>query len=75
MTGYEKSLVQINAEAIRILCREIGIVNTLRFLNQYSTGLGNYVEERKKLFGNMAVKEIVAEIKQMKKEPEGSQLP
>ncbi len=69
MMGYEKSLVEINEEAIRILCREIGLVNTLRFLNQYSPGLGNYTEDREKLFGGMTLKSIVSEIKQ-KREPE-----
>jgi hypothetical protein len=41
----------------------MGIVNTARFLNQFTTGYGNYTEERDQLFGQMTVDEIVAEIK------------
>lgn len=68
MTGYDKSLVEINEEAIRILCREIGLVNTIRFLNQHTTGLGDYTEERKKLFGGMPLDQIISEIKQARQE-------
>ena len=44
MIAREKTLAEINAEAIRVLCREIGLVNTLKFINQYTTGFGNYTE-------------------------------
>jgi hypothetical protein len=37
-------------------------------LNQFTTGFGNYTKEREKLFEKMSLKDIVAEIKQMRKE-------
>jgi hypothetical protein len=46
-----------------VLCREIGVVNTARFLNQYSLGQGDYTREREQLFGQVTVDEVVAEVK------------
>jgi hypothetical protein len=63
-----KPLNAITQDAIKILCREIGVVNTLRFINQFTTGQGNYTEEREQLFGNLSLNEIVSEIKQTRKQ-------
>lgn len=63
MTIKAKPLAEITQEAIGVLCREIGIVNTLRFVNQFTTGYGNYTEEREALFGEMSMDEIIVEIK------------
>ena len=46
MTIPAKSLTDITNQAIHVLAREIGTVNTMRFLGQFSTGTGNYTEER-----------------------------
>jgi hypothetical protein len=59
---------EISATAIRVLCREIGPVNTARFLNQFTPGFGNYTEERDQLVGNPTVDELVAEIKRARKQ-------
>ncbi len=64
MTTPAMPLAELTVTAIRLLCQEIGIVNTARFLNQFTTGYGNYTEERDQLFGQMTVDEIVAAIKQ-----------
>ena len=56
-------LAEITQTAIRLLCQEIGVVNTIRFLNQFTTGYGNYTEERDTLFGAMTVADITAAIK------------
>ncbi len=63
MTVMTKPLAEITQEAIGILCREMGIVNTLRFVNQFIAGYGNYTEERDTLFGEMSLDDITAEIK------------
>jgi hypothetical protein len=62
MTTETSPLAEVTQVAIRVLLREIGVVNTLRFLNQYTAGYGNYTEERGQLFGQMTVQAIVAEI-------------
>jgi len=66
MSVYIKPLTKINHQAIRILYKEIGIVNTIQFINQFTTGYGNYTEEREQMFGEVTLKDIVADIKQMR---------
>lgn len=63
MTVASKPLAEITAQAIRVLCREIGAVNTARFLNQFSTRTGNYTEERDALLGEPTVDELIAELR------------
>lgn len=60
------SLAEITATAIRVLCREIGVVNTARFLNQFTTGLGDYTKERDEILGNPTVEELVTEIERLR---------
>lgn len=62
-----RPLNEITTAAIHILCKEIGLVNTLRFINQFTTGYGNYAEERVALFGNMALSEVITRIKEKKR--------
>ena len=65
MTGT-KPLAEITQSAIHLLCRELGVVSTARFLNQFSVGYGNYSEERDQLFGHLTVEEIAGEIKRQR---------
>jgi hypothetical protein len=44
------------------LCKHLGVANTMRFVNQFTTGYGNYTEERKELYADMSVDAIVAEM-------------
>jgi hypothetical protein len=44
-------------------------VNTIRFLNQYTSGFGNYTQERDALFEGMSLDDILAEIKKSRKQP------
>jgi len=66
MRVQTKPLNDINKEAIDVLCQQIGLVNTVRFVNQFSTGYGNYTEEREQLFANMTVDDVVSEIEEMR---------
>ena len=65
-----KPLVEINREAIRILSREIGIVDTVRFVNQFTTGYGNYTQEREELFADLTLDDILTAIKQGRSRPQ-----
>lgn len=62
------SLYEINHRAITVLCRELGIANTLRFIRQFSTWHGDYSQEREALHEGKTIDSIMAEIKQMRKE-------
>ena len=63
MTAKTMPLADVTHDAIRILCKEIGIVNTMRFVGQFTTGYGNYTEEREQLFAGMTLDDIVSQIK------------
>ena len=67
MIREARPLAQITAEAIKILYREIGIVDTLRFVNQYTTGYGDYTAQREELFAGMTLGSILSEIKESRK--------
>lgn len=57
-------LAEITKEALRVLYREIGIVNTIRFVNQFTIGYGDYTQERKLLFKDLTLNDLLVEIKQ-----------
>ena len=62
-----KPLVEINQQAIHLLYQELGVVNTVRFLKQFTTGFGDYTQEREVLFGKKSLDEIVSEIEKLRK--------
>jgi hypothetical protein len=64
MIREAKPLAQITQDALRVLCREIGVVNTVRFVGQFTTGYGNYTEEREQLFADMTLDDNVSRMKQ-----------
>lgn len=58
-----KPLIEITKQAIELLSKEIGIVDTVRFLNQFTTGYGDYTDEREALFKDLTLDEILSAIK------------
>lgn len=66
MSVVTKSLMEINAEAIHILNREMGVADTLRFISQFTVGEGNYTEERRELLKDVTLEEIVQGIQELK---------
>ncbi len=68
MIREPKPLTQITQEAIQVLYQEIGVVDTVRFLNQFTTGYGDYTTERDALFANMTLDDILADIKAGRKQ-------
>jgi hypothetical protein len=67
MSVEPRSLAELTQEAIRVLYRELGVVNTVRVLRQFTTGYGNYTEERDALFADKSLDDIVNEIKRRRK--------
>lgn len=65
MNVQAKPLTEITRNAIDLLSKEMGIVDTVRFLNQFTTGYGNYTEERDALFKDMTLDEILVAIKKV----------
>ncbi len=66
MIVYTKPLAEITQGAPQVLHREIGLVNTVRFLSQFTFGFGDHTEERGQLFQSMAPDDIVTGIKNRK---------
>lgn len=62
MNVETKPLAEITQEALALLCKNIGIANTIRFVNQFTKGYGDYTKERRELFADMSLEEIVNEI-------------
>ena len=71
MTTDLKPMSEVNHEAIRLLSEQIGVVDTFRFVNQFTTGHGNYTEERGALLGHLTLEEIVAAIEKKRTSQEG----
>jgi len=63
MTAETRPLAEITQEALRLLYRELGIVNTVRFLNQFTTGYRDYTEERRALIENQTLDEVLADVR------------
>lgn len=63
MNVQAKTLSEITRHAIDLLSKEMGIVDTVRFLNQFTTGYGDYTEEREHLFKDLTLDEILATMK------------
>lgn len=61
MSTTMKSLADITQEALALLRRELGVIDTLRFLRQFRAGAGNYTEERDIRERDLTIEEIFAE--------------
>jgi hypothetical protein len=64
---------ELTREAIRVLCRELGVANAYRFVAEMSPGSGNYTAEREALFAGKTVDDIAREIEAWKREQSPSQ--
>ncbi len=71
MVVQTKPLAEVTQTAIRVLCKEIGLVNTMRFIGQFTVGYGDYTEEREQLFADMTVEDIIAAIKRKRSQSSG----
>ena len=63
MSAQIQPISELTHRATNTLIKEFGVVDTIRFLNQFRAGSGNYTMEREQLFQGMSVKDIVKEIK------------
>lgn len=63
MTAQVQTISVVNQRATETLIRELGIVDTIRFLNQFRVGSGNYTAEREQLYRGVSVKDIIDDIK------------
>lgn len=67
MNAAIRPLAEVSQQAREILIRELGVVDTLRFLSQFRTGGGDYTKERGQWLDDLSLDEIVSEIKTKKR--------
>ena len=63
MSVAARPLAETTHKAIAVLSKELGIVETVRFLTQFGTGFGDYTRERDTIFRGLTMDEIVFEIR------------
>jgi hypothetical protein len=63
MTSKIRPLIEINQQATSILIREMGVVDTIRFLGQFQTGAGDYTKDHDQWLDELSLDEITEEIK------------
>jgi len=67
VTTHVQPISEVTQRGARALIKEIGVVDTIRFLNQFRAGSGDYTTDRDKLFERLSVEDIVNEIKAQRK--------
>ncbi|NEX18446.1 MAG: hypothetical protein C1943_18045 [Halochromatium sp.] len=67
MTKQVQPIAEVKYRGTHALIKEIGVVDAIRFLNQFRAGSGNYTIDRDLLLEGLSVKDIVSEIKAKRK--------
>jgi hypothetical protein len=67
VTTHVQPISEVTQRGTRALIKKIGVVDTIRFLNQFRAGSGDYTTDRDKLFESLSVEDIVNEIKAQRK--------
>lgn len=62
MTTQMRPLHEINRDGHAALVRELGVVGTLRFLSQFTTGRGDYTAEREAFLGEETLDELFEQV-------------
>jgi len=58
---------EVNQKATHLLFKQMGVVDTFKFLNQFTLGHGDYTKERAELLGDLTLNQIVKDIKANRK--------
>ncbi len=63
MKTLEKPLSEVTYDALNVLVNKIGAIDTLRFIEQFYLGWGNYTEERQELLKDISFDELIDNLK------------
>ena len=63
MTAHLEPIARVTQRATDALVKELGVVDTIRFLGQFRAGSGDYTAQRDKLFQGLSVADIANEIR------------
>ena len=61
-----KPLTDITHAAVHLLMERIGAADTVRFLGQFTTGSGNYTEERRTMVEETTLDDILHAVEQQR---------
>jgi len=67
MNAEIEPLDELNDEALQLLMNELGAAKTARFLQQFTTGSGNYTEDRKELLKDWTLDDVLEETRRRRK--------
>lgn len=67
------TLEQIRAAGLSALQRELGVVGMVRFLQQFESGSGDYVEDRQAFVGKLGVRQLGRQIQEAQRSRRSSQ--
>ncbi len=63
MNTQTRPVSEINRQAAHILFNEMGVVDTIRFLNQFSLGQGDYTKDRNSWLKDISMNDVITQIK------------
>ena len=67
MNAEIEPLDELNDEALQLLMKELGVAKTTRFLQQFTTGSGNYTEDRKELLKDWTLDDVLEETRRRRR--------
>ncbi len=62
-----RPISEISHRATRILFEKMGVVDTIRFLNQFSIGQGDYTKDREAWLDDITLDDAISQIKAERK--------
>jgi hypothetical protein len=68
MSVHIQPIGELTNRATNALIQELGVIDAMRFLNQFRVGSSDYTTERESLFKGESVKSIIADIKSKRSE-------
>jgi len=63
MNAHLEPISRVTQRATDVLVRELGVVDTIRFLGQFRAGSGNYSADRDDLLRGLTVADIASAIR------------
>jgi hypothetical protein len=63
MTTQIRPIAELHQRGTEALIRELGVVDTVRYLNQFRAGSGDYLIDRPVSLGDLTVDQIAAAIR------------
>ncbi len=67
MTANPLSVPELRREGFRALIERLGPTDAIRFIQQFDTGHGDFTKDRRDLFKDLTLDEIIREIEARRK--------